>query len=234
MIKKTIFTIGSLLLLSTTLFASFNSLNNDVLTNNSSVTQKELNTKKDFDKMITDLKQGASLGDVNSLFYLGFIYFEGVELKDGTKTKTDKEQAKELLNKAISLGSKEAAAFLMAKSLELKDVEMMTKTTKSIQASSVPTMEKDYFSMMLASFILDYNVSSANSIEVAAKWLYEAEKKRPTPKMQLILAFMYQKLQNMDAANFYLNKSCTHEEMKETCEQIKKLGSQDEQSCQKF
>lgn len=220
------------MLVSNPLSANFNKIS--PAPENVASIQKQLNTKKDFEQMVADLQQGANLGDINSLFYLGVIYFNGVDLADGTKTEINQHKARELLLKAITLGSRESAAFLMAKYLESKDEVGMTNTVKIIQNSSSNISDKDYFSMMLASFILDYNISSAEAVEVATKWLYEVEKKRPTPKMQLILAFMYQKLQNMDAANFYLNKSCAHKEMKETCEQINKLGSQNEQSCQKF
>jgi DNA-binding XRE family transcriptional regulator len=86
--------------------------------------------------------------------------------------------------------------------------------------------------MFLAGYILDTQADSGHAIEVATKWMYEAEKKRPNPKMQFLLAFMYQKLNNEQAGNYYLNKSCSHESLREQCRQFKE-GLKNETSCSK-
>lgn len=233
MIKGVVFFIAFNMFYVSVLSANFNTLNSSGVPNPTA--QKELNSKKDFDQMVKDLYNGANVGDIASLFYLGFIYYDGITLNDGTKIEPKKQEARNFLLKAISLGSKEAAAFLIAKELEEKNIESFTSVIKAVQTSSIAKADKDYFTTILAGYILDYNILDSSAIEVSTKWLYEAEKKNPTPQMQFVLAFLYQKLQNIDAANYYLNKSCSNIEMKDMCEKIKQMEEiQDEQSCQKF
>lgn len=232
MIKKIFSTIGAVIMLANISYASNLGMAKNSFTQTDSSVQKELKTKKDFEQMLRDLKKGAKLGDMASLFYLGFIYYDGITLDDGTKIEADRLQAKKNLLEAISLGSKEAAALLVAKEIESKKTEEVVITLSAIQNSNVSVIDKDYFSMVLAGYVLDFDITDANAIEVATKWLYEAEKKRPTPKMQLLLAYIYKKLGNLDAANMYLNKACSHSEMKETCEKIMEMESANEQTCQ--
>jgi TPR repeat protein len=200
--------------------------------------QKELNNLQDYNSMIEDLKQGAALGDADSNFYLGFVYINGVTLKDGTVVPAKVQEGKIILLHAISIGSTKALGVLAAKSIESSSVEQLTEAVKTAQLSDGINIEnKDYYTLMLASLILDKNSDDANAIEVATKWIYDAEKKRPTAKMQYILASMYAKLQNIDAANYYLNKSCLDPQMNGLCQQFRSDsidGGKSEQTCQKL
>lgn len=200
--------------------------------------QKALNTIQDYNSMVADLKQGAALGDSDSNFYLGFVYLSGITLKDGTIIKPNITEGTSILLNAISLGSAKALSVLAAKSIENADVVTLSETVKVAQSTdSIDIENKDYYSLLLASLILDKNSNEAIPIETATKWLFEAEKKRPTPKMQYILASMYAKLQNMNAANYYLNKSCSNtqldEQMQHMCKQFAGDGGTNEETCQK-
>jgi len=191
--------------------------------NNKSPMQKELNDLKSYKQMINDLKNSSTLGDVDSMFYLGFVYLNGAKLKDGTQIKGSIEKAYSILMKATKIGSDKSAALLIKYSLENNDLTLLKEVVKSIQTSKNYTLkDKDYYSQILASFILDSRSNDGDAIEIATKWLYNAEKKRPTYKMQFILASMYQKLGNMTAANYYLNKSCSNPHMKMKCSSYKK------------
>ena len=187
-----------------------------------SKSQKSLNTIKDYNSLINDLKQAASLGDTNSIFYLGVVYLNEVTLRDGTKIQADKVKAMKFLNKAVSLGSEKALSIVAAYCIKDLDVKSMTHTVKIVQQSpTFNTSDKDYYSMMLASLILDTSSLESNSIEVATKWLYKAEKIRPTYKMQYLLASLYSRIKNEKAANYYLNKSCQAKEMASICKTYK-------------
>lgn len=209
----------------------------DINIMNQDTSQKEI-TKESLNEMIGDLKQGVALGDINSMFYLGFLYFNGATLKDGTLIKADKTQGLNLLFRAISLGSINALSVLTQKSLEESDILTLTQAVKVAQNSNnIDLEDKDYYSMMLASTVLDKNIQEADSIEVATKWLYEAEKKRPNAKMQYILASMYAKLGNQNAADYYLNKSCIDPTMESVCSQYKSNNSDsssDAKTCPNF
>ena len=219
------------LLFTTMLFSS----RIETLSSNSGSGQKELNNISDYNEMIKDLKQAAMLGEKDSVFYLGFVYLNGVTLEDGTIIKPDVEKAKPILLVAISKGAPQALAVSFVKGMGLNDIEMITDALKAAQESPLISNEdKDYYSMLLGSYILDSKTFDANALETSVKWLYETEKTRPTYKLQYILASLYQTMGNDKAANYYLGKSCGHPEMSNTCKQYISTGEKTESTCQKF
>lgn len=227
MLKKIILT-GAIII------TMINADNIDKGIQNNDGSQKELKTKTDLERMRADLARGAQLGDAESTFFLGYTYLNDMTFKDGSRVEKDTEKAKKLLEKAIKLGSNKAAAALINNNFKEKNIKELADTVKKIQeASLIQNEDKDYYSMFLGSYILDTNSTDANAIETAMKWMYEAEKKRNNPKMQFIMAFVYQKLGNEAAANLYLNKSCTNDSMKSQCANFKIGATNNEQTCNK-
>ncbi len=189
------------------------------------IKQKELNNINDYNSMVKDLKQGITLGNLDSIFYLGVVYLNGVTLKDGTVVEKDEINGRGLLFKAIKQGSLKSLGVLAAKSISSLDISTFSTAVKIAQQSKfINISDKDYYSLMLASLILDADSNDANAIEITTKWIYEAEKKRPTPKLQFILASIYSKLGNINAANYYLNKSCSDKSMAKMCQEFKDTG----------
>lgn len=189
------------------------------------IKQKELNNIYDYNSMVKDLKQGVSLGNLDSIFYLGVVYLNGVTLNDGTVVEKDEISGRGLLFQAINQGSLKSLGVLAAKSIGSLNISTFSTAVKIAQQSKyINIADKDYYSLMLASLILDTDSNDANAIEITTKWIYEAEKKRPTPKLQFILASIYSKLGNINAANYYLNKSCSDKSMAKMCQTFRDTG----------
>lgn len=228
----TLFLIGFILMLSVNLYATEDFIGS--VEQGNQVTQKKLNTIKDYKELIVDLKHGAALGDAKSLFWLGTIYYNGVNLKDGTRIKPQIKRSMPYFFDAIKKGSLQAFSFLSLKYIATSNVHNLSQIVKIAQNSTnISLRDKDYFSSVLASLILDSKNGDSQAIETSMKWLYKAEQERPTPKMQFILANMYNMLGNTSAANMYLNKSCANESMKSLCRRYQLNGSKkDKSSCQ--
>ena len=205
-------------------------------TQSTTIKQRKLNTINDYKELVSDLKKAIVIGDMRSKFWLGTLYYSGAKLKDGTVIKPQKEKGLSLLYSAITAGYTQAFSFLSIQYIKQKDVGKLSKIVKLAQESKeISLTDKDYFSSLLASLILDTNSSDGVAIEVALKWLYQAEKKRPTPKMQFIIANMYNMLGNDAAAVMYLNKSCSNKSMETICGRYKRNPLQENKStCQNF
>lgn len=198
--------------------------------------QKSLNTIKDYRELVSELRKASAIGDIQSKTWLGGLYYLGTKLKDGTVIAPQRKRGTRLLYSSISGGSVQALSFLTMQYIHQKDVRSLTKIVKLAQESNeISLKDKDYFTSILASLILDTKSGDGMSLEVALKWLYRAEKKRPTPKMQFILANMYNMMGNKNAATMYLNKSCLHPSMEKICRRYKQNPFQKkERTCQKL
>ena len=234
---KFILSIASMLLMASTISSSNTAL---IGTSDRKIKeqQKKLGSISDYREMIEDLKKGITLGDANSLFYLGVVYYKDMILLDGTKVKQQRDKAKKLLIDAIEQGNNKAVAFLVADAIQSKNINELVLAVRASQTSDMQNPNnKDYFSQLLASYILDNRINDAIAIETATKWLYEAEKIRPTAKMQFILASIYSMLKNKNAADYYLSKSCSSPSMQNMCKnflvQLNNQGVKDE-NCSEF
>lgn len=207
------------------------------------VIQKELNTKSDYIEMTGALKKAAALGNEDAKFYLGVVHYQGVPLKKGERIVKDKVKGEKLLYSGILDGSLKSLSFLVLNGIKNNDIAVLSKSIHTAQKSmNISNETKDYYSLLLAGHILDNYEELKNNpelifyIEVATKWLYQAEKTRATDKIQYILANIYNALGNKDAANFYLNKSCQHDSMQKLCSQHQAglTESSDSDSCKKI
>lgn len=197
-------------------------INNALSGETSENTQRTLKTKKDLVDLINVLKQSATMGDTDSLVYLGTIYLNGITLSDGTKIPSEPKKGEQLLFRASKDGSVKAIIVMMTNFTKNKNVKLLTRVVEDAQKNSTIDLKtKDYYTMLLAGVLLDKNSDDGLALEVSTKWLFKAEKKRPSPKMQFILANLYNKMNNTEAANYYLNKSCSNPSMNLICKQFK-------------
>ena len=195
--------------------------------NISQVSQKKLADMNAYNEMVRDLKSASSLGHSSASFFLGALIYNGITLENGEKIEPNVVKGIPLLQRALSNGSVAAIAMLTLKSIERNDLKTLTDSINIMKnISGISLEEKDYYFQVLASYLLDKKIKDAVAIELSMKWLYLAEKNRPTYKMQFLLANMYSLIQNTKAANFYLNKSCQASEMKNVCSKYNTVDSE--------
>lgn len=192
------------------------------ITSSNVIAQKKLNSMQDYNQMVSDLKSSSIMGNNKATMLLGTLIYNGIKLDDGTIIQENKIAGSLILQDSIFNGSIDALALLVMKSMANNDIDIFKNTIKVMQESTIiDNANKDYYTTLFAGYVIDNNINDSLAIEVATKWLYEAEQVRPTYKIQYILSGMYRKLNNIDAANFYFNKSCQAIEMKDICKKYK-------------
>jgi len=170
--------------------------------------QKQLTTLKDYYEYINTMKKTISYGDYSAAMYLGALYAQDINLKDGIK-KAKPSVAKKYFRFAFNKGYGFAAFYLSKYEnanqalLDLRKALYMKHTTQKV---------RELLAIRYAEIILndDELCKNKRAIEIAITDINQISKNSNNPILDFQIAHLYYADKQIDKANKYINSACNN------------------------
>jgi len=170
--------------------------------------QRRLSTSRDYDDYINTMKKAISLGDYSAGIYLGALFSQDINLKDGVK-KANLTLAKKYFRFSFNKGYGLAAFYLSKLEnpnqaiLDIKKALYMKYTTKKI---------RELLAIRYAEIILndDELYKNKRAVKMAIADIEPISANSDNPLLDFQLAHLFYVDNQLQKANKYINSACNN------------------------